>query len=142
MPRRLVIALLAAALAAPVAAQEADVVAAETAWAQAVVGKDFAALEQTYHDKLIYAHSTGAIESKEDYMERLRAGKQVYTAIDHDQTTVAVQDDTAVAHSLVTMRGKNDSGPFDNYLMMIHTWVRVNNDWKLLAHQTTLIREN
>ena len=142
MPR-LAIALLLAALAAPLSAtDEVDIVTAERNWAASVVAKDFAALEDIYHPSLIYAHSTGAIESKDDYMGRLKAGKQVYTAIKHDKTTVVVHGDAAVAHSLVTMQGTNDSGPFDNYLMMIHTWVREDGSWKLIAHQTTLIREN
>ena len=52
-----------------------EILAAEKRWAEAVIALDFAALEKIYHDGLIYAHSTGIIETKGDYLGKLRNGK-------------------------------------------------------------------
>ncbi len=118
-----------------------DVLAVEKNWASKVVGLEFSALKEIYHDDLIYAHSTGGIESKSEYMGKLRSGTQKYTAITHHKSTVRVHGDAAIVHSIVTMTGTNPAGPFDNRLMMIHTWVKSGAKWQLAAHQTTLIEE-
>jgi ketosteroid isomerase-like protein len=118
-----------------------DVLSAEKNWASKVVALDFAALEQIYHADLIYAHSTGGIETKSDYMGKLRTGKQKYTSITHHSSTVRVHGDAAVVHSIVTMQGTNPAGPFDDRLMMLHTWVKSGGHWRLAAHQTTRLEK-
>ena len=45
-----------------------EILEAEKRWAKAVIALDFAALEKIYHDGLIYAHSSGVIETKGEYM--------------------------------------------------------------------------
>jgi hypothetical protein len=47
--------------------------------------------------------------------------------------------EAAGAFHIVRMTGKNDSGPFNDHLMMIHFWVKQGGAWKLAAHQTTKI---
>lgn len=118
---------------------ESEVLAAEKNWASSVTSQDFKALNQIYDNSLIYAHSTGAIETKGEYMEKLKTGTAKYDAIEYERSTVRVHGDAAVAHHIVVMKGTNASGPFDNRLMMIHTWVKKGGDWRLAAHQTTQI---
>ncbi len=141
--RRLVLTLSAAAICAllPIAAfaAESDIVAREQAWARAVEGRDFDALDEIYHDGLIYAHSTGSTETKAEYMAKLKDGSVRYDEIKHHQTNVRMHGKSAVAHSIVTMRGSNPTGAFNNRLMMIHFWVQQGKSWKLAAHQTTLL---
>jgi hypothetical protein len=38
------------------------------------------------------------------------------------------------------MHGTNQNGPFDDQLLMIHVWVKVNGSWQLAAHQTTKLQ--
>jgi len=115
--------------------------AADEKWAASVVAQDFDALDDILHDDLIYAHSTGIIESKSEYLGKLKSGRQRYDAIDHHETTIRVFGDAAVAHSIVTMKGATAGEPFDNKLMMIHTWVKDGDEWRLAAHQTTRLAE-
>lgn len=56
----------------------------EKQWALAVVKKDPSALDRVLSDKLIYAHSSGIIESKEQYINRLKGGAQRYDTIEHE----------------------------------------------------------
>ena len=135
--------LALAVLALPVFAahHEGPVVAAEKAWAAAVEKQDFAKLDAVLHDDLIYAHSTGVIETKGEYLGKLRKGTARYDGIEHHKTTVREHGDSAVAHSIVRMHGENSSGPFDNRLMMIHVWVKDGGAWRLAAHQTTRLTE-
>jgi ketosteroid isomerase-like protein len=136
--RTFLIAALCAAAA--VAAGEDDIRQIEKRWASAVVGNNFAELDKLLSDDLIYAHSTGVIETKKEYLAKLRQKTQVYKSIDHSSLTVKLHGDSAVAHSKVRMTGTNAQGPFDNQLMMIHFWVRSGGQWRLVAHQTTRLQ--
>jgi ketosteroid isomerase-like protein len=138
------ILLLASALiASPLFAEgiEDEILAAERDWATAVVAGDLDRLEELLDDTLIYAHSSGVIESKSGYLGRLRSGAQSYRTIDHEKTTVRMHGGAAVAHSIGVMAGQNPTGPFNNHLMMMHTWIKSGGKWRLAAHQTTNIVE-
>jgi len=110
---------------------------AEHAWAKAVTTRDFSALDRIYGDKLIYAHSTGAIQSKAEYLERLRSGAQKYDSIEHESTRVVMYGDSAVSHSIVRMTGVSNGKPFNDHVMMLHVWEKEGGGWRLVAHQTT-----
>ena len=131
--------VIAAAVLVPLwaAAPEQEVLAAEKDWANAVMARDFDALNQILSAKLIYAHSTGEIESKSDYLGKLRNGERRYDLIQHSKTTVRVFGAAAAAHSIVRMKGASAGVPFDNKLMMMHLWVKQDGRWRLAAHQTT-----
>ena len=117
----------------------ADIKKAEANWARAVTSRDFNALGRIYDNELIYAHSTGIVETKDQYMAKLKSGSQKYDAIEFEKSIINVHGDSAVAHHIVVMKGTNPAGPFDNRLMMIHMWVKKGGGWTLAAHQTTQI---
>ncbi len=129
--------LLAGSLTALAADAKDEILAAEKNWAKAVVALDFAELDKIYHPDLIYAHSTGIIQTKAEYMAKLKSGDQKYTDIIHHKTEVRTFGDAAVAHSIVTMKGSTKGVPFDNRLMLLHTWIKDGGRWRIAAHQTT-----
>jgi ketosteroid isomerase-like protein len=134
----IVLCMCVAALAAP---GEDEIRATEKAWAAAVVAQDFAKLDGFLSAKLIYAHSTGAVETKDEYLKRLHSGAQKYDAIEYEKTAVQVYGDTAMAHSHLTMRGTSNGAPFNDRLMMMHVWVKTAGQWQLTAHQTTKLTQ-
>lgn len=126
-------------LQALAAGAEAEIRSAEKGWAEAVKARDFAALDRIFTPDLIYAHATGAIETKQKYIDRLRAGKQRYESITQEDIKIVPYGDSAVAHSLMRMTGVNDAGPFNDHVMMMHLWVKKGGSWRLAAHQTTKV---
>jgi ketosteroid isomerase-like protein len=118
-----------------------DVIAAEKAWAEAVTSRDFDALDKLLSPELIYAHSTGVVETKDEYLAKLKSGDQRYDVIDHEKTIVKVHGDAAAAHSIVVMKGATRGEPFNNRLIMMHLWVRHGGSWQLAAHQTTRLAD-
>ena len=109
----------------------------DKAWAAAVVARDFPALEKIYADELIYAHATGAIESKQDYLGRLRKGAQRYEGVTHESIRIVPYGDSAVTHSIMRMTGTSNGQSFNDHVMMLHLWVKQGGKWRLAAHQTT-----
>jgi ketosteroid isomerase-like protein len=135
MSRLLLLTLLCAGLVC--AAPNDEITKIEKDWSAAVAALDYAALDRILDPQLIYAHSTGVVETKDEYLKKMKSGDQKYDAIAHQSLTVKVYGNSAVAHSKVRMTGKTKGVPFDNQLMMMHVWVRQGKDWKLVAHQTT-----
>ncbi len=131
------IALLSLALSA--ATPEESVRAAEKAWTEAVIKQDIAALERIFSPDLIYAHSTGNIETRDEYIARLKTGKQRYDTMTYEKSKVTIHGASAVMHSVTRFTGKNDSGAFNDHLMVMHFWVKKGKAWVLVAHQTTRI---
>jgi ketosteroid isomerase-like protein len=139
MRRFLGAALLLAAFAALGlgASAEDEIRSADKAWAAAVKGRDLAALDRIFTPGLIYAHATGAIETKQKYMDRLKTGAQKYDEITQEDIKIVLYGDSAVTHSIMRMTGVNQAGPFNDHVMMMHLWVKQGGSWRLAAHQTT-----
>ncbi len=116
---------------------ELEVRNAEKAWTNAVTSRDFASLEKILGGKLIYAHSTGAIQSKEQYLARLRSGAQKYDKIEFESMRIVPYGSSAVSHSIIRMTGTSDGKPFNDRVMMLDVWERQDDAWRLAAHQTT-----
>jgi ketosteroid isomerase-like protein len=132
----MVVAALLPALAAPA---DEEIQAMEKSWAAAVMANDYAKIDGMLASGLVYAHSSGVVETKGEYMTRLRSGAQKYDTIDHQKIAIRIYGDTAIAHSHLRMAGKSDVRLFDDQLMMMHVWVKSGGRWQLAAHQTTLL---
>jgi ketosteroid isomerase-like protein len=118
---------------------EDEIRAADQRWAAAVKSGDTASLDRMYTSALVYAHATGKVEDKVQYLERLKSGKQKYSDVMIESTKIIPYGDSAVSHSVVRTIGTNDSGPFNDHVMMLHVWVKQRGEWRLAAHQTTKI---
>jgi ketosteroid isomerase-like protein len=115
---------------------EAEVKAAEQAWAKAATENDQAALANVLAPKLVYTHSTGLIESKSEYMKAVDTF-QKYKAIEFENMRINVYGNAAIVNSKARMVGTTRGTPFDNQLLIIHVWVKQGGKWQLAAHQTT-----
>jgi ketosteroid isomerase-like protein len=127
---------LVLATAGALAAPADDLRQIEKSWAAAVVKSDFAALDGLLGERLVYAHASGVVETKGEYLAKLKSGAQKYDSIEHAAVKVEVYGAAAVVHATVRMRGATKGEPFDNRLMMLHLWVKDAGRWRLAAHQT------
>ena len=137
MMKTIALVALVALVGVAQGATDAEIQKAEKDWAAAVMAQDHGTLGQMLGDELIYAHSTGIVESKAQYLSNLKSGAAKYDLIEQQNVTVKTYGDAAVAHSNVRMKGTNKTGPFDNKVMMMHLWVKQGGKWRLAAHQTT-----
>ena len=120
-------------------ADAADVSAVEAAVAnltKAMLAADRSKLEALTVDQLSYGHSSGKIETKNEFVEVVGGKKTVYKSIELSKQTVAVVGNNAI----VRHAWESESGPGDgkwnvSKIGVIQVWVKQGADWKLLARQ-------
>ena len=115
----------------------AEIVAADKAWAKAITGKDFAALENLLADDLVYSHSTGVVDTKKSYIESQKSGVQKYISVDHTDPKVQLYGNTAVLTSGLKMHTETKGTEQTASFRVIHVWVKKDGRWQMVAHQTT-----
>ena len=135
---RLFLVLLLTALTC-LAQDKAAILALDKQWSDSIVKGDTATLERLLSDDLVYAHSTGIVDTKTSYIAKIKERRQVYKSFEQHKPTVNIYKDSAVTFSYVRVTGTNQAGVFDDKVMLIHFWVKQNNTWRLAAHQTTKI---
>ena len=141
MTKILMTLLLSAVCLLAAADADADsVLAAEKQWLAAIKARDTATLEKLLGDQLIYAHATGVIDTKKDYIAKVGSGRQKYEGAEQEKVEIRRYGNTTVVHAHLHMFGVNQSGKFDDYVMAMHTWVKAGGRWQLVAHQTTKIK--
>lgn len=120
-------------------ATEAAIQAAEKEFSRAIQAKDTAALEVLLAPDIIYAHATGNIETRQQYLDRLKGGKQRYDSYTQEKIKIVPYGNSVVSHLSVRITGQNDAGAFNDHVLMMHHWVKVKGKWVLASHQTAKI---
>jgi Domain of unknown function (DUF4440) len=113
------------------------VLAAEDRRYRAMQDGDLATLEQMCADELSYAHSSGARDTKDKYLAKVRSGYYVYRRIDHPVERVEVVGDAAIVVGRMTADLLVDGTPktIDNLTLAV--WTRASGEWRLLAYAPT-----
>ena len=113
------------------------VLAAEDRRYKAMQDADLTILDALCADELSYAHSSGARDTKDQYLEKVRSGYYVYRRIDHPVERVEVLGDTAIVVGRMTADLTVQGTPktIDNLALAV--WTRASGDWRLLAYAPT-----
>lgn len=119
--------------------EAAAVLAAEDRRYRAMVETDLVALDQLLDDRLSYAHSSGARDTKDEYLAKVRSGYYDYLRIDHPVERVEVIGDTAMVVGRMTCDLTVQGTPktIDNLALAV--WVRTAGEWRLLAYAPTTL---
>jgi ketosteroid isomerase-like protein len=117
----------------------ATVLAAEDRRYQAMIDTDLATLDEMLDDRLSYAHSSGARDTKDEYLAKVRSGYYDYLRIDHPVERVEVVGDTAIVVGRMTCDLTVQGTPktIDNLALAV--WVRAAGEWRLLAYAPTTL---
>jgi len=115
----------------------AAVRAADEVRVAASIALDRERLASVLSDELHYAHSNGAIDSKESYIDSIISGRSVYETYDYQKRTF-----TPVAPGVVLMTGRvhiqsrNANGPFRLDLNFLAVWRKEGGAWRFFAWQS------
>ena len=102
---------------------------------------DLTALNNLFTDDFTYVHSTGAIESKAQFMDAVKTKRRQYHTIDLEDVQVRVRGDTAILTGRTNI--KMAIGTRDVSLRLRFTTVCVaqGGKWQMAAWQSTPIAE-
>lgn len=120
--------------------QEEQVLAAEWARFEALLGNDIALVDGLLAPELTYIHSNGARQTKAEYLQPLAAGKVLYKSIVASDQQIQIVGDAAVVTGTVKLLVNTG---FDRSMEAIYTEVYVKRDgrWLLLLWQSTLLSQ-
>jgi ketosteroid isomerase-like protein len=117
-----------------------EVTRAERALYDAMIARDYAALERILDPDLVYGHSTAVAEDKRQYLDGVRRGLYEYAAIDSRERRVRVAGDVALIDGICDMTVGETSKPKDAiHLMFVLAWRRAGGDWRLWHRHATRI---
>ncbi|PJJ67140.1 nuclear transport factor 2 family protein [Chryseobacterium geocarposphaerae] len=127
-------------LAFTVSAQKIDDKEAVAAVAEklrlAMISGEKSDLESLILPELTYGHSGGHIDDAKEFVEKLVSKKSDFLTIDITNQTVNIVGNTAIVrHHFYATTADAGKAPGDVTLDILLVWVKVKNDWKLLARQ-------
>ena len=115
--------------------QEREVLKLVEEFSTAILNADSAALVRLTDGELVYGHSSGKMESRNEFVSAIASGRSDFKTLNTSNHTIVVKGNTAVArHQLkadIVDNGKESAAN----LGVILTWYKTKKQWKLLARQ-------
>ena len=115
--------------------QEAAVANAIEQLKKAMVDADKSALENLTAKKLSYGHSSGQIDNKAEFVEKIVTGRSDFVTMDISEQTLSISGKTAIVRHILKAKTNDNRKPGDVQLRILQVWQKQNGDWKLLARQ-------
>ena len=136
-----VIAGLGTVLTSAVFADEAErvVLQAEGARIQAMLAGDLPVLNTFLAADLTYVHSGGQLETKTEFIERLRTGHLRYRRLDREEVRARVYGKTAVVTGRAHVEVDADGEQHAFEIRFLEVWVSKNGRWQMVAWESTRI---
>jgi hypothetical protein len=120
----------------------AELLAAERKRCEAMLANDGAALDALLDERLRFHHATGAVDDKPAYLAKVAAGRIVYAAIDwSEETVIPLGEDAALLTGRMdnVVRVEGTEKQLRN--RVITAWARSGGAWRLVAFQSTPLRD-
>lgn len=116
---------------------EAAVLDIEKSRFDAMVRKNFDKLERLIGDDLYYVHSDGSVDTKESFINGIKAGSRNYDDITIDKVNIRIYGNTAIINGECTYHRKNQDGsPNNTQLRYTNVYVKQNGRWQMVTWQS------
>jgi ketosteroid isomerase-like protein len=114
----------------------------EDAWRDAVLKQNIAAMDALLADDYMAITSSGTLQTKEEALANLRAGRVHFTALDISDRKVRFYGTTAVVTSVAQVQGTNADGPVSGSYRYTRVYARnARGEWKVVNFEASKIRE-
>jgi len=123
-----------------VSEDEGRILALETAWNHAEQSKDVAALDQLLATELVYIDYDGSLMNKEQFLAAIKAEGLSPAQIINENQKAVVFGDCAIVTGIYREKGTSNGKPYSRRGRFTDTWVKINNTWRCVASQSTLIQ--
>ncbi|UKT65388.1 nuclear transport factor 2 family protein [Pedobacter mucosus] len=120
-------------------AQNTEVEKAVSKLSELMINPDSLALNKIILNKLSYGHSSGKVQTKQEFLHSLLSKESDFVEINITNQTVIVQNKTAlVRHTLnAKTNDKNVPGTVKLYILLI--WSKEKAGWMLLGRQAVKV---
>ena len=115
----------------------AEVKATQTARFEAMIDVDIDALEKILAPGLVYTHTTGSVDTREQFIESLVQRNVRYHAVDISENQVRVAGDVATSTGAATLSVSTPTLSLELAIRFIEVYVRTDGAWQLIAWQST-----
>jgi ketosteroid isomerase-like protein len=130
------ISSLTIVLAISAQTKEASAVAASVQMLNnAMVDADKIRLDALVSSALSYGHSSGLVEDKQAFIEKIVGGKSDFVSIILSEQTIDVQRKTAIVRHILKAQINDGGKPGEVKLKILQVWQKEGKSWKLLARQ-------
>lgn len=114
-----------------------EVVAQQLRRLQAMVAGDVETLGEILADKLTYVHTTGQVDTKENFLQTLRTGSLRYLSAQPDEVEINLYGGVAVLTGRSRMRIQIGHKADEFWIRFIDVYARLAGVWKQVAWQST-----
>jgi ketosteroid isomerase-like protein len=118
---------------------EKEVAAAVEQLRYAMVNPDKTVLEKLAAEKLNYGHSSGQIDDKNKFIEKLVSGASDFVSISLTEQTISISEKVAIVRHILTAKTNDGGKPGDVHIRVLLIWQKQKGEWKLLARQAVKI---
>ncbi len=108
---------------------------AVTKLADAMVNADSLTLEALTSDQLSYGHSSGLVEGKKSFIQKLTSGKSDFVNIDLTEQSISIIGKTAIVRHILNAKTNDKGVPGEVHLKVLLVWQKQKSKWKLIARQ-------
>ena len=105
----------------------------------AMINADRAGLEKLAATQLSYGHSSGVIDDKQQFVQKIADGTSDYVTMDLKNQTIAVSGNVAIVRHELHASIMDGGKPGDLHLRVMLVWQKEGKQWKLLARQAVKI---
>jgi len=96
-------------------------------------------LEKLTSAKLIYGHSSGAVDDKAAFINKIISGRSDFVSMDWALQQVQLSRKTAVVRHRLDAITNDNGQPGEVHLWVMLVWQREKKHWKLLARQAVRV---
>jgi ketosteroid isomerase-like protein len=132
--------LLAAGVAGAGQGAEKAIRAVEEQRIEAMIAGDLATLDRLLADELTYVHSNGQVETKAEFLGRIKSGDLKYRSVRREDVRVRVEGRAAVVTGRAAMEVRSKGEDLSLQMRFTDVYVERGGRWKLLAWQSTRLQ--
>jgi ketosteroid isomerase-like protein len=114
---------------------EATVAASIEKLHTAMIDADRKSLDALVAETLSYGHSSGLVEGKQAFIEKIVSGKSDFVSIVLSEQSINVQGKTAIVRHILKAQTNDGGKPGEVQIKILQVWQKEGKTWRLLARQ-------
>jgi hypothetical protein len=107
---------------------------------KAMVDADSVMLGKLTSTQLSYGHSSGALDNKTVFVQKIVSGKSDFVTMEFSEQTISISKNIAVVRHKLNATTNDNGKPGEVHLSVLLIWQKQRGDWKLLARQAIKIQ--